>query len=137
MWQFATRATSMVFKTDVGGDSVDLGGFRQYVFRRNLNHTVEWRAHLPAGELSPRLRQLLPASGSAPRNNSIRSGAMPRAWSVSSSRMSGRVKRGSMGLKCGSTRTISRAFASSGSAVPTIASAVRAIYTPRRAGHAR
>jgi hypothetical protein len=48
-----------VFRTEVGGDSVDLGGFRQYVFRRNLNHTVEWRASLPVDALSDRMRQLI------------------------------------------------------------------------------
>src|ERR1700730_13107714 len=51
-----------VFKTDVGGDSVDLVGFRQYVFRRNLQHSVQWRASLPASGLTLRLQQLMPAS---------------------------------------------------------------------------
>ena len=50
-----------VFKTDVGGDSVDLGGFRQYVFRRNLSHAVEWRAVADVTNLQEKLRQLLPS----------------------------------------------------------------------------
>lgn len=50
-----------VFKTDVGGDSVDLRGFRQYVFRRNLNNAVEWRASLQDE------RTLAPTSATSPR----------------------------------------------------------------------
>jgi len=52
-----------VFKTDIGGDSVDLGGFRQYLFRRNRNPNgaVEWRASLSAESLPARSRELLPA----------------------------------------------------------------------------
>lgn len=33
-------------KTKIGGDSVDLGGFRQYVHRREANRQVEWAADL-------------------------------------------------------------------------------------------
>jgi len=33
-------------KTRIGGDAVDLGGFRQYVHRREANRQVEWAAEL-------------------------------------------------------------------------------------------
>jgi AAA15 family ATPase/GTPase len=31
-----------VHRTNLGGELVDLGGFRQYVHRREVNHRVEW-----------------------------------------------------------------------------------------------
>jgi len=40
-----------VFKTRVGGDAVDLGGFRQFVHRREVNRRVEWSAELPSRNL--------------------------------------------------------------------------------------
>lgn len=39
-------------KTKIGGDAVDLGGFRQYVHRRQVNRQVEW-----AAELKPEILQ--------------------------------------------------------------------------------
>ncbi len=30
------------YRTNIGGDSVDLGGFRQYIHRREVAHRVEW-----------------------------------------------------------------------------------------------
>ena len=35
-------------RTEIGGDSVDFGGFRQYVHRRNVSQRVEWAANLGA-----------------------------------------------------------------------------------------
>lgn len=48
-----------VTRTEVGGDSVDLGGFRQFVHRRDLGRTVEWVAELDAGRLDGRLAEML------------------------------------------------------------------------------
>ncbi len=52
-----------VHHTDVGGSSIDLGGFRQYVHRGQLNKRVEWGAELEVsallGSKSQRLAQLL------------------------------------------------------------------------------
>lgn len=48
-----------VTRTEVGGDSVDLGGFRQFVHRRDLGRTVEWVAELDAGSLDGRLAEML------------------------------------------------------------------------------
>ncbi len=52
-----------VHHTDVGGSSIDLGGFRQYVHRGQLNKRVEWGAELEVSALldskSKRLAQLL------------------------------------------------------------------------------
>jgi len=57
-----------VHHTDVGGSSIDLGGFRQYVHRGQLNKRVEWGAELRVAALASgkyqRLAQLL-----APVNN--------------------------------------------------------------------
>jgi hypothetical protein len=48
-----------VSRTEIGGDSVDLGGFRQYVHRREANRRVEWSAELDVGTLRGQGRQLL------------------------------------------------------------------------------
>ena len=48
-----------VFRTDVGGTSIDLGGFRQYVFRRDPSLRVEWSCELDVPMLSGRLSELL------------------------------------------------------------------------------
>lgn len=52
-----------VHHTDVGGSAIDLGGFRQYVHRGQLNKRVEWGAELAVTALAAgkdqRLAQLL------------------------------------------------------------------------------
>lgn len=52
-----------VHHTDVGGSAIDLGGFRQYVHRGQLNKRVEWGAELNVSALDQskdqRLAQLL------------------------------------------------------------------------------
>ena len=53
------EATLDVFRTDAGGDSVDLGGFRQYVHRRDVSHRIEWGAELDVSRLQGRLAELL------------------------------------------------------------------------------
>ena len=54
-----------VFRTDVGGTSIDLGGFRQYVFRRDPSLRIEWSVELATSMLSGRLLELLAPVGSA------------------------------------------------------------------------
>ncbi|MDQ5909317.1 MAG: hypothetical protein QG599_1412 [Pseudomonadota bacterium] len=48
-----------VHHTDIGGSSIDLGGFRQFVHRAQANRRVEWGAELTVANLSGRLIQLL------------------------------------------------------------------------------
>ena len=48
-----------VHHTDIGGSSIDLGGFRQYVHRGQANRRVEWGAELAVANLGGRLAQLL------------------------------------------------------------------------------
>lgn len=48
-----------VYRTDAGGDSVDLGGFRQYVHRREAGRRVEWAAEIDVAHLHGRLAELL------------------------------------------------------------------------------
>ena len=48
-----------VHHTEIGGTAIDLGGFRQYVHRGQLNKRVEWGAELQVSRLSGRLAQLL------------------------------------------------------------------------------
>jgi hypothetical protein len=48
-----------VHHTDIGGSSIDLGGFRQFVHRGQANKRVEWGAELDVAALDARLRELL------------------------------------------------------------------------------
>ncbi|MGI8554426.1 MAG: DUF3696 domain-containing protein [Dehalococcoidia bacterium] len=50
-----------VQRTEIGGDSVDLGGFRQYVHRRDPFQQVEWGVRLDASRFSGRLAELMAA----------------------------------------------------------------------------
>jgi len=47
-----------VHRTNVGGESVDLGGFRQYVHRREANRRVEWAMELDTSSFKDRLAEL-------------------------------------------------------------------------------
>jgi len=47
-----------VHRTNVGGESVDLGGFRQYVHRREVNRRVEWAMDLDTSSFKDRLAEL-------------------------------------------------------------------------------
>ncbi len=61
-----------VHHTDVGGSAIDLGGFRQYVHRGQLNKRVEWGAELKVAALAEskdqRLAQLLASVGTVSLN---------------------------------------------------------------------
>ena len=48
-----------LFRTDLGGSSIDLGGFRQYIHRRQANRRMDWRLTLNTTKLQGRLRELL------------------------------------------------------------------------------
>ncbi len=85
-----------VHHTDVGGSAIDLGGFRQYVHRGQLNRRVEWGAELKVSVLAAgkdqRLAQLLAAVETVSLNIALgielddqdrpRSGAAPRVDSI-------------------------------------------------------
>lgn len=47
-----------VFRTQVGGESVDLGGFRQYVHRRDTQARVEWGVDLDTAKMRGRTAEL-------------------------------------------------------------------------------
>jgi hypothetical protein len=47
-----------VHRTNVGGEAVDLGGFRQYVHRREANRRVEWAMDLDTSSFKDRLAEL-------------------------------------------------------------------------------
>ena len=56
----ASRSGNLdAFRTEIGGSSIDLGGFRQYVFRHDPSLRVEWSAELDVARLSGRLAELL------------------------------------------------------------------------------
>lgn len=85
-----------VHHTDVGGSAIDLGGFRQYVHRGQLNKRVEWGAELNVSALAAgkdqRLAQLLASVETVSLNIALgielddqdrpRSGAAPRVDSI-------------------------------------------------------
>lgn len=48
-----------VFHTNIGGRSVDLGGFRQYVHRRSLSSLMEWGAEIGTSDLEAGTRKWL------------------------------------------------------------------------------
>jgi hypothetical protein len=48
-----------IFRTEVGGSSIDLGGFRQYVHRREVIRRVEWGTTFETRHLKGRLAELL------------------------------------------------------------------------------
>jgi hypothetical protein len=48
-----------VHRTHVGGEAVDLGGFRQYIHRRDPSRRMEWSAELDAAAFKGRLAELL------------------------------------------------------------------------------
>lgn len=85
-----------VHHTDVGGSAIDLGGFRQYVHRGQLNKRVEWGAELKVSALAQgndqRLGQLLAPVSSVTLNIALgielddqdrpKPGAEPRVDSI-------------------------------------------------------
>lgn len=48
-----------VYRTNVGGEAVDLGGFGQYVYRRDRSKRVEWSVDLNPRQFSGGLSELL------------------------------------------------------------------------------
>ena len=48
-----------VHRTVVGGESVDLGGFRQFVHRREVGRRMEWSAEIDVASLTGRVAELL------------------------------------------------------------------------------
>ena len=48
-----------VHRTGIGGESVDLGGFSQFVHRRDLSRRIEWGAELDTASFTGRLAELL------------------------------------------------------------------------------
>ena len=48
-----------VFKTEIGGSAIDLGGFRQYIHRSEAKRRMEWGAELEVSKLRGRLADLL------------------------------------------------------------------------------
>jgi len=85
-----------VHHTDVGGSAIDLGGFRQYVHRGQLNKRVEWGAELKVSALAAdkdqRLAKLLASVETVALNIALgielddqdrpRNGAAPRVDAI-------------------------------------------------------
>ena len=47
-----------IHRTNIGGEAVDLGGFRQYVHRRDVSRKVVWSMELDTGDFSDLLGDL-------------------------------------------------------------------------------
>lgn len=52
-----------LFRTELGGSSIDLGGFRQYIHRRQANRRMEWGLTLRTRKFTGRLKELLKPVG--------------------------------------------------------------------------
>ncbi|MDZ7695910.1 MAG: AAA family ATPase [Deltaproteobacteria bacterium] len=48
-----------VHRTNVGGEAVDLGGFRQFIHRRDVSRRMEWTVELDTATFTGRLAELL------------------------------------------------------------------------------
>ncbi len=48
-----------VHRTNVGGEAVDLGGFRQFIHRRDVSRRVDWTMELDTATFTGRLAELL------------------------------------------------------------------------------
>ena len=55
----AQTGTLDVYGTEIGGESVDLGGFRQYIHRREVTRQLEWSAEIDPSQLSAELAERL------------------------------------------------------------------------------
>ena len=59
---FARHATETgdldIHHTNIGGEAVDLGGFRQYIHRCEVNHRMEWSAELDTAGFKSRFAEL-------------------------------------------------------------------------------
>lgn len=51
-----------IFQTNIGGEAVDLGGFRQYIHRRDIGRRMEWSVSLDTSRFQGRLAELLAPS---------------------------------------------------------------------------
>ena len=47
-----------IHRTEIGGESVDLGGFKQYVFNRNPDNQVDWAIELDATKFDGRMGEI-------------------------------------------------------------------------------
>lgn len=47
------------FRTELGGSSIDLGGFRQYIHRRQTSLRMEWGLSMGTGNFTGRLKKIL------------------------------------------------------------------------------
>ncbi|WP_291321186.1 DUF3696 domain-containing protein [Desulfonatronospira sp.] len=47
------------FRTELGGSSIDLGGFRQYIHRRQTSLRMEWGLSMGTGNFTGRLKEIL------------------------------------------------------------------------------
>jgi len=55
-----------IYRTTVGGEAVDLGGFKQYIYGRDENRQMEWGLEVSTGDFTGRLAELF-ASGNRAR----------------------------------------------------------------------
>lgn len=52
-----------LFRTELGGSSIDLGGFRQYIHRRQASRRMEWGLTLSTKKFTGRLKELMEPVG--------------------------------------------------------------------------
>ncbi|MEA3360531.1 MAG: AAA family ATPase [Thermodesulfobacteriota bacterium] len=54
-----------IHRTNIGGEAVDLGGFRQYIHRREVNRRMEWSVEIDTAGFKGRLAELFAPVSSA------------------------------------------------------------------------
>lgn len=60
-----------VHRTTIGGESVDLGGFNQYIFNRDTRRQVDWAIELDATQFEGRLHEIFAATKRVTLSNTI------------------------------------------------------------------
>ena len=51
-----------IHRTEIGGDSVDLGGFKQYIFNRDTERQVEWAVEFDTSKFNDRIAEIFKPS---------------------------------------------------------------------------
>ena len=60
-----------VHRTDIGGEAVDLGGFKQFIHRRDTDLRLQFEWNISSKDFSKRLKDLLPNTQNATISISI------------------------------------------------------------------
>lgn len=60
-----------IYRTEIGGESVDLGGFKQYIHTGDIQRTLEWAINLNTNKFAGRIGEILKSAKNISINISI------------------------------------------------------------------